>query len=90
MRLVRATKSRSAVAPVSASATGDFPGGGALRLIRATKSRSAVAPVSASATGDVEAIGSYADVIDAFLVAGVKIAVACHSGIAEEVLVFQI
>ncbi|SXD82384.1 Uncharacterised protein [Klebsiella variicola] len=56
MRLVRATKSHSAVAPVSTSATGDFPGGGALRLVLATKLHSAVAPVSASATGDIEAI----------------------------------
>ncbi|AVF01852.1 hypothetical protein D4N00_02650 [Klebsiella aerogenes] len=55
MRLIRASKSSSAVAPVSASATGDFPR--RRRLVRATKSHNTVAPVSASATGDVEAIG---------------------------------
>ena len=35
-------------------------------------------------------IGSYADILNAFFVAGVEIAITCNSMIAEEVLVFQI
>ncbi|WP_227505024.1 hypothetical protein, partial [Klebsiella aerogenes] len=63
--LIRATKSHSAVAPVSDCATGvfeatstgvsDMPSPDCAALIRATKSHNSVAPVSDSATGDFEA-----------------------------------
>ena len=35
-------------------------------------------------------VGSYTNILDIFLIAGIKITVASHTGVAKEILIFQI